>query len=198
MLLRRCALALGLGLAAAPSLCRATASCAFDARPGTLLKFRGLAGGPPVEAAALAGKVVLVVNTASYCGYTPQLSALQALHERFSPRGLVVLGVPCNDFGAQEPDEEHAIRRTYEAAPHGVRFPLAGKHSVTGGAAHPFYLHMQHRLGDAGSPHWNFRASLAGALLLQPARRARRLAVGARACRAPAPSPPPPFACPSP
>ena len=149
---------------ALPRLARAASSsstCAFDANPGALLRFRGLAGGPPISPAALAGRAVLVVNTATYCGYTPQLKGLQALHERFSAAGLTVLGVPCNDFGGQEPDAEPAIRAAYEGR-FGVTFPLAAKSSVTGGEAHPFYLHLQHRLGDAGAPHWNFQKYLIG------------------------------------
>jgi len=108
------------------------------------------------------GKVTLIVNTASYCGYTPQLTALQTLHERYSSRGLVVLGVPCNDFGAQEPDSEDKILETYSGPPYHVRFPLTSKYSVTGGDPHPFYLHLQHKLGDAGAPHWNFQKYLVG------------------------------------
>jgi glutathione peroxidase len=133
----------------------------MDAQPGSLLRFRGLAGGAPIVPAALEGRVTLIVNTASYCGYTPQLKSLQALHERFSPSGLAVVGVPCNDFGAQEPDEEPAILQSYRER-YGVTFPLTAKYSVVGGEAHPFYLHLQHRLGDAGAPHWNFQKYLVG------------------------------------
>jgi glutathione peroxidase len=136
-------------------------SCPLDAHPGSLLRFRGLAGGAPILPSSLAGRPALIVNTASYCGYTPQLKSLQALHERFSPRGLAVVGVPCNDFGAQEPDEEPAILAAYRAQ-YGVTFPLAAKYSVVGGEAHPFFLHLQHRLGDAGAPHWNFQKYLVG------------------------------------
>jgi glutathione peroxidase len=144
------------------STAAAAGTCAHDAVPGALLKFRGLAGAPPISPSALAGKAVLVVNTASYCGYTPQLAALQQLHERYAARGLVVLGVPSNDFGAQEPDAEPAIAQRYAAAPFGVRFPLAAKYAVSGGEAHPFFLHLQHKLGDAGAPHWNFQKYLVG------------------------------------
>jgi glutathione peroxidase len=139
----------------------ASSTCPHDAVPGTLLRFRGLAGGAPVLPSALAGRVALVVNTASYCGYTPQLRGLQALHERYEAAGLTVVGVPCNDFGAQEPDEEPSIRAGYEGG-YGVTFPLTAKYSVVGGEAHPFFLHLQHRLGDAGAPHWNFQKYLVG------------------------------------
>jgi len=137
-------------------------SCALDAHPGSLLKFRGLNGGPATSPSSVSGRVVLVVNTASFCGYTPQLTSLQALHERFAPRGLLVLGVPCNDFGGQEPDDEATIAARYSAPPFGVRFPLTAKYAVSGGEAHPFYLHLQHKLGDAGAPHWNFQKYLVG------------------------------------
>ena len=118
--------------------------------------------GGTLPLADFAGRVVLVVNTASFCGYTHQYAALQALHDRYEARGLVVLGVPSNDFGAQEPDTEAAIQARYSAPPFGVRFPLTAKYAVSGGEAHPFFLHLQHKLGDAGAPHWNFQKYLVG------------------------------------
>jgi len=151
-----------LGFAASRFFTQAAGTCAHDAVPGALLKFKGIAGRSYVTPEKLANKVVLVVNTASFCGYTPQLTSLQQLHERFSPRGLVVLGIPCNDFGAQEPDEEGVILRRYSDAPFNVTFPLTAKYSVSGGEAHPFYIHLQHSLGDAGAPHWNFQKYLVG------------------------------------
>ena len=155
--------AVALALAhALPRGARAASSCAIEpAASVDLIKFRGLAGGAPIVPAALRGRAVLVVNTASYCGYTKQLASLQALHERFAPAGLVVLGVPSNDFGGQEPDAEEKVRATYADA-WGVTFPLAGKTPVTGGEAHAFYLHLQHKLGDAGAPPWNFMKYLLG------------------------------------
>lgn len=153
---------LGSRLSTSTAAAAGGSTCAHDAVPGALLKFKGLAGAPPIAPAALAGKVVFIVNTASYCGYTPQLASLQQLHERYAARGLVVLGVPSNDFGAQEPDAEPAIAARYAGAPFGVRFPLAAKYAVSGGEAHPFFLHLQHKLGDAGAPHWNFQKYLVG------------------------------------
>ena len=159
----RSALLCGLALhRLASSAAAAGGACPLDAVPGSLLKFRGLNGGASLGASELAGRVVFVVNTASYCGYTPQLASLQALHERYAPQGLVVLGVPSNDFGAQEPDEEAAIQARYSAPPFGVRFPLTAKYAVSGGEAHPFFLHLQHKLGDAGAPHWNFQKYIVG------------------------------------
>ena len=141
---------------------RAASSCAIEPRASVdLLKFRGLGGGAPIHPDALRGRPVLVVNTASYCGYTKQLTSLQRLHELYDARGLVVLGVPSNDFGAQEPDAEEKIRAFYERE-HGVQFPLTAKVAVSGGDAHAFYLHLQHKLGDAGAPAWNFMKYLVG------------------------------------
>jgi len=141
---------------------RAAGSCAIEpAASVDLLKFRGLAGAPPILPAALRGRAVLVVNTASHCGYTKQLAGLQALHERFGARGLAVVGVPCNDFGGQEPDAEEIVAAFYARA-FNVSFPLAAKTSVVGGEAHAFYLHLQHKLGDAGAPPWNFHKYLLG------------------------------------
>ena len=84
------------------------------------------------------GRPVLVVNTASFCGYTPQYSDLEALWQRYRGRGLVVLGVPSNDFGAQEPGSAAEIKR-FCATNYAVDFPLTEKCRVIGGEAHPFY-----------------------------------------------------------
>ena len=107
------------------------------------------------------GRPVLVVNTASYCGYTPQYADLEALWRRYRERGLVVLGVPSNDFGRQEPGsaaEIDAFCRTR----YGVDFPLAEKARVLGAEAHPFYLWIAESLGEAGTPRWNFHKYLIG------------------------------------
>lgn len=141
---------------------RAASSCAIEPKASVdLLKFRGLNGGPHIHPDTFRGRPVLVVNTASYCGYTKQLKSMQRLHELFGERGLVVLGVPSNDFGSQEPDTEDKIRAFYERE-HGVQFPLTAKVAVSGGDAHAFYLHLQHKLGDAGAPAWNFMKYLLG------------------------------------
>jgi glutathione peroxidase len=107
------------------------------------------------------GRPVLVVNTASYCGYTPQYSDLEALWQRYRGRGLVVLGVPSNDFGAQEPGSAAEIKR-FCAAGYAVDFPLTEKCRVIGGEAHPFYKWIAAELGEAGSPRWNFHKYLVG------------------------------------
>ena len=99
-----------------------------------------------------AGKVVLVVNTASYCGYTPQYKGLQALNEKYKARGLVILGFPSNDFGSQEPGSNKEIAefcdRTYA-----VKFPMFAKTSVKEGAS-PFFDGLARATGDR--PSWNF------------------------------------------
>ena len=100
-----------------------------------------------------AGKVLLVVNTASYCGFTSQYEGLEALYARYAARGLVVLGFPSNDFGQQEPGDARQIGElcfnTY-----GVKFPMFGKTVVSGAAAHPLYQALARATGQA--PGWNF------------------------------------------
>lgn len=99
-----------------------------------------------------AGKVLLVVNTASRCGFTPQYDSLEALYGRYRDRGLVVLGFPSNDF-AQEPDTEQDIQN-FCRLNHGVQFPMYEKIRVSGPEAHPFYRQLAAQGG--GSPEWNF------------------------------------------
>jgi len=111
--------------------------------------------------AALAGKTVLVVNTASECGFTPQYEGLQTLYETYKNDGLVVVGVPSNDFGGQEPGSAEEIRDFCEMN-YGVTFPMAAKSDVTGDDAHPFYQWAADELGDAGRPRWNFHKILIG------------------------------------
>jgi glutathione peroxidase len=101
------------------------------------------------------GQPVLIVNTASFCGYTPQYSDLEALWQRYRERGLVVLAVPSNDFGQQEPGSASQIKEFCETN-YAVKFPLAEKCRVVGGEAHPFYRWIADTLGDAGTPRWNF------------------------------------------
>jgi glutathione peroxidase len=104
------------------------------------------------------GQVLLVVNTASKCGFTPQYEGLQALHERFGERGLAVLGFPCNQFGAQEPGDADEIRDFCDTR-FGVSFPLFAKIDVNGGGTHPLYQHLKSQApGLLGSQNikWNF------------------------------------------
>lgn len=104
-----------------------------------------------------AGKVILAVNTASYCGYTSQYRGLEALQQRFAERGFTVLGFPSNDF-AQEPGSEQEIKAFCELT-YGVQFPLYEKTAVSGTErAHPFYRHLAERGGSP--PRWNFHKYL--------------------------------------
>ena len=107
------------------------------------------------------GKAVLVVNVASRCGLTPQYRELQGLWERYRARGLVVLGVPCNDFGAQEPGTEAEIISFCEVN-YDVDFPMTVKHSVLGEEAHPFYKWIGEVAGEDALPKWNFHKYLIG------------------------------------
>jgi glutathione peroxidase len=116
-------------------------------------------GGGAIRLADFAGKPVLVVNTASECGYTPQYRGLEELWRRFRDRGLVVLGVPSNDFGRQEPGSEAAIAE-FCAKTYSVDFPLTAKQTVIGGSAHPFYRWIAAEFGEAATPKWNFHKYL--------------------------------------
>ena len=99
--------------------------------------FAGLDGGN-LALAEHAGKPILIVNTASQCGYTPQFAGLQQLWTRYRDRGLMIIGVPSNDFGGQEPGGPAEINKTAHGE-YGVSFPLAAKADVKGPSAHPFY-----------------------------------------------------------
>lgn len=116
-------------------------------------------GGGSLPLADYRGKAVLVVNTASQCGFTPQYADLQALWERNRERGLVVLGVPSNDFGAQEPGDEAAIA-AFCTERYAVDFPMTGKVRVIGGDAHPFYRWIAETVGEDAAPRWNFHKYL--------------------------------------
>jgi glutathione peroxidase len=125
--------------------------------------------GTALPLAAYRGRPVLLVNTASFCGFTPQYAELEALWRRYRERGLVVIGVPSNDFGAQEPGSAQEIRDFCQNS-YAVDFPLTEKQMVVGAAAHPFFRWIADELGEAGAPRWNFHkylvdpdGSLAGA-----------------------------------
>ena len=116
--------------------------------------FTAIEGGP-LKLADYRGRAVLVVNTASQCGFTKQYAGLQSLWARYRDRGLVVLGVPSNDFGGQEPGSEAEIKKFCEIN-FDIDFPLAGKEKVVGAEAHPFYRWVATELGAAHAPRWNF------------------------------------------
>jgi len=105
------------------------------------------------------GKVILIVNTASKCGFTGQYAGLEKLYKQFKDQGLVIIGVPSNDFGAQEPGSGEEIIHFCELN-YGVTFPLTDKEIVSGKNAHPFYLWASTKLGLLSSPKWNFHKYL--------------------------------------
>ena len=121
--------------------------------------FAGLNGGD-IRLSDYAGKPMLVVNTASLCGYTPQYSGLQKLWMQFHPRGLMIIGVPSNDFGGQEPGTSADIVKTANEE-YGVTFPLAAKATVKGPDLHPFYKWAAAER-PLETPHWNFHKYLVG------------------------------------
>ena len=114
--------------------------------------------GKDVDLSRYKGKVLLIVNTASKCGFTPQYKGLQAIFEKYRERGFEVLGFPCNQFGHQEPGDEAQISEFCELN-FGVDFPLFGKIDVNGDDAHPLYRHLKEEApGLLGSKavKWNF------------------------------------------
>ena len=114
--------------------------------------------GKPVRLADYTGKVLLIVNTASECGFTPQFEGLEKIFEQYRDRGLVVLGFPCNQFGAQEPGSAQEIGAFCQKN-YGVSFPMFEKIDVNGDAAHPLYRWLkQSKRGLLGSERikWNF------------------------------------------
>ncbi len=117
--------------------------------------------GKPMALGEYKGKVLLIVNTASECGYTPQYKGLQALHERFSEKGLVVLGVPCNQFGGQEPGTEAEIKKFCELK-YRTTFPMLKKLDVKGAGQHPLYKELLAQSSDQTDVKWNFEKFLVG------------------------------------
>ncbi len=133
-----------------------------DAEIGDAYQFEFVSlEGEKLPLAAWRGRPVLVVNTASFCGYTPQYRDLETLWRRYRECGLVVLGVPSNDFGEQEPGTATEIREFCERN-YAVGFPLTEKNRIIGAAAHPFYRWLAETLGEAGAPRWNFHKYLIG------------------------------------
>lgn len=130
--------------AACPALLQHSFPRLQDEQPQALCQYRG--------------KVILVVNTASYCGFTGQYKALEDLYARYRARGLVVLGFPSNDF-AQEGGSNRQIAEFCENT-FGVKFPMFAKSSVTGAQASPFYRQLAQQAGQA--PRWNFHKYLLG------------------------------------
>ena len=134
-------------LAAAQAMCKSVLDYNFPA----------LLSGKPQSLCEYTGKVVLVVNTASQCGYTPQFEGLEALYKRYRQRGLVVIGFPSNDFGGQEPGSNKEVAEFCQLN-YGVSFPMFEKSVVSGSRANPFYAALTQRGGAV--PRWNFHKYL--------------------------------------
>jgi glutathione peroxidase len=117
--------------------------------------------GKPMSLDQFKGKVVMLVNTASECGYTPQYEGLEALWEAQKDKGLVIVGVPSNDFGGQEPGNAKDIV-TFCKLNYGLTFPLADKAVVSGASAIPVYQWAGAQAGMLGRPKWNFHKYLFG------------------------------------
>jgi glutathione peroxidase len=119
--------------------------------------------GQEQDLAAYAGKVVLVVNTASQCGLTPQFSGLESLYEKYVDQGLVILGFPCNQFAGQEPKDSEGIGE-FCTKNYGVTFPMFEKIEVNGDGAHPLYQWLKTEKGGmlGKSIKWNFTKFLVG------------------------------------
>ncbi|SUC26635.1 Glutathione peroxidase homolog BsaA [Providencia rustigianii] len=120
-------------------------------------------GGHPVSMADYTGKVVLIVNTASHCGFTPQYGSLEALYKKYADQGFVVLGFPCNQFGKQEPGGAEEIAQTCYIN-YGVSFPMFDKVEVNGAATHPVFRYLKSELPGllGGRIKWNFTKFLIG------------------------------------
>ena len=126
----------------------------------TNVQIESIEGGK-LDTAAYKGKVVLLINVASFCGFTGQYKDIEALWRKYKDRGLIVVGVPANDFGAQEPGTEKEIK-TFCETRFAVDFPMTAKEHVIGQDAHPLYKWVASELGDAAAPKWNFHKYLFG------------------------------------
>ena len=161
----RAAVALGwaLGLSLSPAVqaqpLPAKASASATCAPLLQHRFDRLQDEKPQSLCQYAGQVVLVVNTASFCGFTGQYEGLEALYARYQGRGLVVLGFPSNNFGRQEPGNNQAIADFCENT-FGVKFPMFSKTNVVGRDANPLYRQLATRTGQ--TPQWNFHKYLIG------------------------------------
>ncbi|MEU1349132.1 glutathione peroxidase [Streptomyces sp. NPDC005795] len=118
--------------------------------------------GEPTTLGAYSGRAVLLVNVASKCGLTPQYAGLERLQKEYGDRGFTVLGVPCNQFGGQEPGSSEEIQ-TFCSTTYGVSFPLLAKTDVNGAGRHPLYAELTRLAdadGEAGDIQWNFEKFL--------------------------------------
>jgi len=117
-------------------------------------KFKDL-NGSALNLSEYKGKVVVVINVASQCGFTNQYEDMQKVWEQYQAKGIVMLGVPSNDFGKQEPGSNEDIKNFCEAK-FGISFPMTEKVSVKGADAHPFYIWAEKNYGKSAVPKWNF------------------------------------------
>lgn len=115
----------------------------------------------PITLSSYKDHVILVVNTASNCGFTNQYEGLEAIYQKYKDQGFVVIGVPSNDFGSQEPGTGEEIADFCEMN-YGVSFPMTAKYKVKGKDAHPFYKWAKKELGFGTAPKWNFHKYLIG------------------------------------
>jgi glutathione peroxidase len=153
---RRRVLGLLAGSFATPAFAQASAMTRITAYA---FSFAGLEGAD-IKLVEHAGRPILVVNTASLCGYTPQYAGLQQLWTRYHSRGLLIVGVPSNDFGGQEPGGADAIVKTAHGE-YKIGFPLAAKAQLKGSNAHPFYKWAASER-PLETPRWNFHKYLVG------------------------------------
>ena len=111
--------------------------------------------GSPLNLSNYKGKVIVAINVASQCGFTNQYEDMQQVWEKYQSKGIVILGIPSNDFGKQEPGSNEDIKNFCEAK-FGISFPMTEKVSVKGSEAHPFYIWAQKNYGNLAIPKWNF------------------------------------------
>ena len=111
--------------------------------------------GTPLNLSEYRGKVIVAINVASQCGFTSQYEDMQQVWEKYRSKGIIILGIPSNDFGKQEPRSNEDIKNFCEAK-FGISFPMTEKVSVKGSEAHPFYIWARENYGKSAIPKWNF------------------------------------------
>ena len=111
--------------------------------------------GSPLNLSEYRGKVIVAINVASQCGFTNQYEDMQQVWEKYRSKGIIILGIPSNDFGKQEPGTNEDIKNFCEAK-FGISFPMTEKVSVKGSEAHPFYIWARENYGKSAIPKWNF------------------------------------------
>jgi len=117
--------------------------------------FQKIDGSGELKLSDYKGKLIIVVNTASLCGFTKQYSALESLYKKYKDKGFVIIAVPSNDFGDQEPANDGEIKNFCEVN-FNITFPIAQKVNVSGESSHPFFVWTREKLGFLSGPKWNF------------------------------------------